>query len=314
MAKDSYWFRHDSTAGRDLRLRKIQHIYTHWGKGVYWDVIEVLREQDQYKHPNDESSLQMLADVIGCDPIRFLTWYKDCIRIELFSENSGFFISRELSAGMVKWETSKFNGGKGGRPPVENPPENDVDNPTHNPIVTQGITQPEPNGKPNPNHNNTDSTNTHDEQKRTNTSARISLHEQVFEEFRKCYPGVKRGLSTEFENFKKKHSDWATVLPTLSALLEIQKKIRQTKANNSEFVPEWKNLQTWINQRCWEEEMPVVSAVAGQTSLTHTPDGKRRRRHWDFNNHAEYSEACIEAGKVPEPYEIFKNSKEPLYV
>ena len=21
-----------------------------------------------------------------------------------------------------------------------------------------------------------------------------------------------------------------------------------------EFVPFWKNLQTWINQRCWEEE------------------------------------------------------------
>ena len=23
------------------------------------------------------------------------------------------------------------------------------------------------------------------------------------------------------------------------------------------FVPEWKNLQTWINQKSWEEEIPI---------------------------------------------------------
>ena len=47
--KDSYWFKHDSTAGRGLKMRKMAHIYSHWGKGIYWDVVEILRDQDCYR-------------------------------------------------------------------------------------------------------------------------------------------------------------------------------------------------------------------------------------------------------------------------
>lgn len=78
-----------------------------------------------------------------------------------------------------------------------------------------------------------------------------------FDDFRKAYPGTKRGNETEFTNFKKKHKDWKEVLPSLSTKLEYQIKQRKAKAAAQNFVPQWKNLQTWINNRCWEEEITV---------------------------------------------------------
>jgi len=84
-----------------------------------------------------------------------------------------------------------------------------------------------------------------------------------FDEFRKLYPGKKRGLNTEFENFTKKHKDWKAVLPDLKSLLQCQINQRLVQEQAKQFVPLWKNLQTWINQRCWEEEenAPVQKPV-----------------------------------------------------
>ena len=78
-------------------------------------------------------------------------------------------------------------------------------------------------------------------------------YKKVFDEFRKNYPGTKRGNDIEFTNFIKKHKDWREVLPNLLKRLNYQKEARQVRRENKLFVPEWKNLQTWINQRCWEE-------------------------------------------------------------
>ena len=116
MGKDSFWFKHDSTAGRGLRMRKMAHIHGHWGKGVYWDVIEILRDQSGYKFDCDETSLQMLADIIGVkDEPKFMSWFADCIKFELFIIDGKSFFSEVLCSNMEVWETKKTNGGKGGR-------------------------------------------------------------------------------------------------------------------------------------------------------------------------------------------------------
>ena len=136
MSKDAYWFRHDSTAGRAIKMRKMSHIYGHWGKGVYWDVIEILRDQKTYKFESDESSLQLLCDLIGCkDDSKFISWFNDCVRLELFKVEENMFFNEPLTENMKKWDSNKANGGKGGRPKK---------NPNHNPIETQTITQSKP--------------------------------------------------------------------------------------------------------------------------------------------------------------------------
>lgn len=72
-----------------------------------------------------------------------------------------------------------------------------------------------------------------------------------FEIFRQKYPGTKRGLDTEFENLQKKHKNWKEIIELLTPNLERQ--IEERKKING-FVPEWKHLQTYINQNGWELE------------------------------------------------------------
>lgn len=76
----------------------------------------------------------------------------------------------------------------------------------------------------------------------------------AFDLFRKVYPGTKNGNETEFSNFKKKHKDWNAVLPNLETIIKNQIKHKEQLKSQGQFVPAWKNLSTWINKRCWEEE------------------------------------------------------------
>lgn len=84
---------------------------------------------------------------------------------------------------------------------------------------------------------------------------------EVFDEFRKLYKGTKRGLDTEFDNFKKKHKDYKQVLPILKESYLKQEEIRDIKTAKGEFVPQYANLQTWINQRRWEIEEELFDVV-----------------------------------------------------
>lgn len=112
----------------------------------------------------------------------------------------------------------------------------------------------------------------------------VSDDELVFEIFRKAYKGTKRGLNTEFTNFKKKHKDWREVLPLLLPAYQHQQELREQGKATGCFVPQEKNLQTYINQRCWEEEPHFEQDTSKrnvniQTSLT--PEGMARQRRTD---------------------------------
>jgi len=134
--KDTYWFKHDYNAGRGLKIRKMQHIYGHEGKGMYWDVVEVLRSQEKYQFEADDSSLQMLSDLIGFkDDKRFITWFRDCVRFELFELTGKYFICPPLIENMKVWDKQKLNGSQGGRP---------KNKPNQKPNETQPVTQKKP--------------------------------------------------------------------------------------------------------------------------------------------------------------------------
>lgn len=83
----------------------------------------------------------------------------------------------------------------------------------------------------------------------------------IFDQFRKKYPGTKRGLDTEFKNFQK-HKDWKEILPKLEELLDGQIEQRKQlaelkKKDRNILIPFWQHLKTWINQRSWEQETIV---------------------------------------------------------
>lgn len=116
--KDSFWFKHDSNALRDMKLMKVKALYDFWGIGLYWSVIEILREQDGYKFQSDESGLDLVCSLVSClDSIRFHNWFNDCVKFGLFKIDNGYFYSNSLVERMKNWEILKSNGSKGGRPP-----------------------------------------------------------------------------------------------------------------------------------------------------------------------------------------------------
>lgn len=92
---------------------------------------------------------------------------------------------------------------------------------------------------------------------RNNGNKDISQFREKFDDARKQWPGSKRGLETEWGNFTKKIHDWKEIIPLLFPAVEkairFRKECERVKAN---FIPAYKNFQTWINQRCWEEEFP----------------------------------------------------------
>ncbi len=84
-------------------------------------------------------------------------------------------------------------------------------------------------------------------------SLEITGKSETFDGARRLYPGTKRGCATEFLNFKKKHKDWLAALPLLGPAIE---KLIEWRAKYNGFIPDWKHFRTWINNRCWEDELP----------------------------------------------------------
>jgi hypothetical protein len=113
----------------------------------------------------------------------------------------------------------------------------------------------------------------------TLNSDQPEIQEKTFESFRKMYGGAKRGLKTEFENFKKKHKDWRDVLPSLPSVIRDQCIERKIATSAGRFVPEWKNLSTWINQRCWETESPNLKEEI-KTGTKHTEYSVNPSKFW----------------------------------
>ena len=143
--ESALWFRHESTSGKGLRLRKLTRIYGHWGKGIYWDVCEFLLEQDQFCFVCDETSLQVVSEMIGCnDETKFLLWFNDCVKLNLLKTDGVLFWNDTLIERLGRLMAARENGSKGGRPiGSKNKPN---DNPTE--------TQPKPNDNPTETENN----------------------------------------------------------------------------------------------------------------------------------------------------------------
>jgi hypothetical protein len=83
---------------------------------------------------------------------------------------------------------------------------------------------------------------------------------EQFNEFRAAYRGTKRGLETELADFKSRHKDWKEAIPLLMPALDREVAYRNQLVSSERFEPSWKNLKTWLNQRCWEQEFSLTEA------------------------------------------------------
>lgn len=77
-----------------------------------------------------------------------------------------------------------------------------------------------------------------------------------FKDFQNIYPGKKRSTETEFENFKNNIDNWKEIIRLLIPAIQKEETFRKKAKEEHRFFPDPKDLQTWINKRCWEQEFP----------------------------------------------------------
>ena len=114
MAKDAYYFSHDSNAKDDPKCMLLIEELQLEGYGIYWVLIETLREQENFKYP-----LKMIPVLAR----KFLTTKEKMLTVinnyELFIiENGEFFYSESLNRRMGimnnKREQARLAGKKSG--------------------------------------------------------------------------------------------------------------------------------------------------------------------------------------------------------
>ena len=100
--KDAYYFSHDSNARNDLKMIKLRRIMGFEGYGIFWCIIEILRETKDYK-----LSLDSLDDIsfdlsISIDKINSVI--ND---FGLFIIEDGYFYSNRLKQSMSEYKALK---------------------------------------------------------------------------------------------------------------------------------------------------------------------------------------------------------------
>jgi len=113
MSKDTYWFRHDSNARNDVRLVKLRRVAGLEGVGLFWCLIEMLREAKNYELPL--TAIDDIAYDLRVDESVFGAIFDS----ELLQKGDTFFYSISLLNRMSEYdkvkEKRRLAGAKGGK-------------------------------------------------------------------------------------------------------------------------------------------------------------------------------------------------------
>lgn len=150
--KDAFYFSHDSNARSDIKIQALRSQYGMKGYGMYWVVIEMLRESTDHKLPLNQSfAYYGFANEFHCNVEEAKKFIHDCIyEFALFFCDDNHFWSDSLNRRMDKYKLKASikaeNGMKGGRPkkqatePLETI-ETSIDKPKkEKPITSQNAT------------------------------------------------------------------------------------------------------------------------------------------------------------------------------
>ena len=92
MAKDAYWFSHDFNARHDPKICMLRSVYGSEGYGWFWIIIEMLREQKDYKlSVNGKYGYTALAMQMQCSNNAAKEFIDACINDFVDSNGKGLF-------------------------------------------------------------------------------------------------------------------------------------------------------------------------------------------------------------------------------
>lgn len=252
MSKDAYYFTHDSNAKDDPKCALLIDQLGMEGYGIYWMLIEVLRDQPDYKYPL--ALLPSLARKYNTTPQKIEAVIRGYL---LFVVEGGVvFLSESLIKRMNDWDEKKLKRSLAGKK------GNEVRWGNRNLIAMRSqsdritIAIKEDNIRYNKKINK--------EKSPRSPKGEVDLNslKNQFDEFRKSYPGSKRGLDTEFSEFVKKYKGHVEeIIPLLLPALKNLMAWREQAVKRGEFVPSYANLKTYLNQRRWETEFPGIESL-----------------------------------------------------
>lgn len=271
MRKDAFYFSHDSNAKDDPKCMMLIDQLGLEGYGIYWVLIETLREQPGYRYPlagvsalarkYNTSAQKMEAVVRGFGLFRI--------------EDETVFSSDSLVRRMEEWDETKRRRSLAGKKGMLSRWKGEKSEgrllQSNNNVITELLPSysTDITIKRNNNINNIEDIYKEKEINKEKESEGVvpvgtdSSREEVrrakdkFEEVRRAFQGRKRGAETEWENFRKRcrGKELETVLEMMEGLRR-ELGWRARARERGEFVPEWPNLSTWVNQRRWETEWP----------------------------------------------------------
>ncbi|OJV40853.1 MAG: hypothetical protein BGO29_14900 [Bacteroidales bacterium 36-12] len=247
MKKEAYYFPHDCNARNDEKILAIRMRYGAEGYGVYFMIIERLRESSNYIHVKDYNTIAFDLRVSS----GLIKSIIEDFGLFAFTDDGKCFYSESLLARMKPLDNLRTQRQEAGKKSAEKREEikKNSDNLT---AIQRPLTK-----KPTTVDKKTN--------KEDNIKVKKNKEENIkeeFERFRKFYPGTKGGLNVEFENFRKKNRDYQDVVFLLYPAIEKLLEWRKQKKGSGKFVPEFANLQTWINQRRWEVELESIEKNA----------------------------------------------------
>jgi len=113
MAKDAFWFKHDSNSRTDVKLVKLRRKSGLEGVGLFWCVVEMLRESENY-----ELDLSCSDDIIY-DLRTTESVFESLFECNLLEKGENTFYSESLKGRMLGMdkvrEKRKLAGSKGGK-------------------------------------------------------------------------------------------------------------------------------------------------------------------------------------------------------
>ena len=96
-AKDVYYFSHDCNARNDEKILAMRSVYGLEGYAMYFMIVEVLREQNDYKLKITKYIWNTLAMQMNTDASKVQKFVDDCVsEFQLFEVSDNFLYSKSL--------------------------------------------------------------------------------------------------------------------------------------------------------------------------------------------------------------------------
>ena len=105
MAKDAYYFSHDSNARNDDKILELRSKYGYEGYGLFWALIEVLRESTNYKIKFN--NIKLLQISLAHPAKKLQSFIEFCINVGLLAKDNQFFWSERLLKDMFFYNEKK---------------------------------------------------------------------------------------------------------------------------------------------------------------------------------------------------------------